>query len=194
MLVCGQCHRRGLNTVIAIRGVWRYSIKSTKDMQLIVTLEEEFRLPDDLGESTGMISLKCARCGNDFFIPCEWIKKGKKDMKGVVQITKGTVHPVCTDCPNEESFLFYSLGPVSVVQLGENLSISKVINDKRENVTDKKSAEAVYNTLVNGDLTVQILCRECNSNNVDLVPIVDEDNIANTHLFDSEYMGKQNEL
>lgn len=177
MLICSHCTNKGLDTIVAIRGMYRFSIRSTEDKQLVFLLEEELHIPDDLTDDTCIVAVHCARCGNDFFLPKEWISKGNKSMANKISISDTPVRPVCTDCNNEDTFIFYGYVPIDVRQRGDYLAFSKIINDKRQNITDVKAAEIIKNALVDEDHTIVIECRNCHSNAIDLVPILAEPTI-----------------
>lgn len=172
MLVCGNCTRQGKDTVVAIRAKWTYHI-TTKDDQLNCVLIEKFVIPDDIGEETSMIPAKCYRCGNDFFIYPEWIKKGSS-MRNNIKIDGIRVKPVCTDCKNEDSFIFYGFSPYHIHMLGQDIAFEKIVNDRGENVTDQMSAKIVHDSLIKEDRTIQIQCRICHRHDIDLVPVRNE--------------------
>jgi ribosomal protein S27E len=172
---------------VAVRARWSYHI-TAKDDQLTCVLIEKFVIPRDMGEWTTFIPLKCYRCGNDFFIDPAWIKRGMK-MKSI-EIDGVRVKPVCTDCKNEEGFIFYGFSPYHVDMLGQDLAISKIVNDRGENVTDKMSAKTVHDSLIGEDRTIQIQCRVCHRNDIDLVPMKQE-TYMDQHHFDSEMSGRR---
>ena len=188
MLVCGCCSRKGKeNTVILVKNVWRYKITSSKEDQLIFTLEEKLFVPRDWAEETSLVSYSCARCGNDFFIPFEWIKKGSISMSDY-RIYNIKRMPVCTRCKNEDKFLFYGHIPYQLQFHGTHWSISKIVNEQDESESDKEAVKIVYRSLVECDDTIPVQCRECYSHDVDLVPVKGDFSMSQ-HQFDENYVG-----
>lgn len=188
MLVCGNCTRRGKkNTIVSVNGVWRYKITSSPNNQLIFTLDEEILMPEVLTEYTSLLRYHCARCGNDFFIPPAWIKKGRINMSEDTNIYDLKRLPVCVNCRNEEVFIFYGHLPQNIKLNGRTWSMSKIYSDTGECMSDRESVKIICRALIDGDDTIPIQCKKCFSHDIDLVPVKNDFSMTQ-HDFDKNYM------
>lgn len=185
MLACGQCLRRGKNTIVAVTSIWRYRVIKNND-SYIFTLDEEFTVPDDICEETSFVSGRCARCGNDFFLPISWIKKGAKRIVKVKGLNR---KPVCTQCQSKKDFLIVGLIPFQFKESGNYMSLTKIVNDRHECVTDMAAVILAKELLVDEDLRIPIVCRECTSSEVDLIP-VNREFAFSAHDFDVGVVGE----
>ncbi len=191
MLVCGNCARRGKkDTVILIKGIWRYNITSTPSKQLIFALEEEIKVPSDWWDTASLVRYSCARCTNEFFIPSEWVKKGKINMSEYMKIYGLKRMPVCTNCRNDEKFLFFGNLPRHLQSNGKYWFISKIVNDRDENMSDMESVKIIKRSLIECDDTIPVQCRQCHSHDVDLVPAKNEFKMSQ-HDFDVHFVGAE---
>lgn len=149
-------------------------------------LDDIFYAPDDIGQDTSYVTAHCARCTNDFFIPKSFIRKRKIEMSHIKNLK---VKPVCTECKNTEEFLVVGQLPYLVEEQGHLLIFQKLMDEDRGNITDMASVVLVAKLLQEQDYSIPMICKHCNSTNVDLIPI-DEDEIMSQKEYDAAYAGK----
>lgn len=185
MIVCGSCYRRNKKTVFMIVASWRYKILRTGVDGWAYILDQVIIIPEDAGEDISSVNVKCARCRNDFLIPKTFIKEEKVQVKDVC------VTPVCAQCKNTSDFFIVGEVPYIIQQRGNLILMRKIIGEKRQNITDKKAAELVARLLQEEDYSIPIICRECNSDEINLIPVKNDDSMSQLK-FDSAVLGKHN--
>lgn len=188
ILVCGNCYRQGKNTVLLVLQAWNYKVIKGADDAWAFVLDDIFYMPDDIGQDTSYVTGRCGRCMNDFFIPKSFIRKRKSKMNNIKNLK---VKPVCTECKNTEEFLVIGQIPYLVEEQEHLLIFQKLIDEDQVNQTDLASVILVAKLLREKDYSIPVICKHCNSTNVDLIPTEDND-VINQKEYDAAFVGHTN--